>query len=480
MPPRCLPQLLALVTASLLTATPAPAQTSTAVVELSDRPVVRESLGLRLFLPIGAEAQTYELGDRSSLTVLLPNSLGVINIQDSASAPEATLSSICDGIIRSRLSIDPPRQLPKPNQRMGRGALLSRAPNLTIAQAHGPSHLAERLYLAIEDSSSSAAVMGYTVIKPTPTRVLTFELITDPNRYAEARNMYELTVASATIEDPTNIAEKRRLGIETGVRWLQDVNQDRLTTAVQSIGENWNWQRLSKPSLAGGGDDAAEEIGYRRISARIGRRGDLRKDNIRNNGIDNQRGYVVRIESRTLHQSLIIDSSAVFFLSLDKKEEAWSVEMAIRDQKTGQLQRSSEIGIRLDNDVTVSTRLGDQPLQTSKPQIEGPGYISRVESFLLPYLLVQTGLPTEYRFYCFQSQSGRIQMRADSLETRNDQQNGAWTLTTRLSQDDEPQVAILDKAGAMLLTRLSDGARWEPIELAKLGRLWRAKRLPMN
>lgn len=456
------------------------AQASTAVVELSNKPIVRESLGLRLYLPLGAEAQTYEIGTQSSLAIALPDELGIINIQGTATVPETTLDSICDGIIRNRLSIDPPRQLPRPGQRMGRGALLARQPNLSITQQSGPTLTAERLYLALEDSASSAAVMGYTVFKPSPTRVLTFELITDPTHYTKAREMYELTVASATIEDPGEIAETRRLGIETGTRWLQDVDQERLTKAVETIGEKWNWQRLYKPSLRGGGDDAAQEIGYRRINARIGRRGDLRRNtNISAGGRDNQRGYIIRIESRSLHQSLIIDSSAVFFLSLDKNEETWSVEMAIRDTKTGQLQRSTELGIREGNDLTVSTRLGDAPLVTSKPQIEGPAYLSRVESFLLPILLVQTGLPADYRFYSFQSQSGRIQMRADSLEPL-DNQRAAWKLTTRLSQDTEPQVELLDADGKMIRTQLDDGGRWEPIELARLGRLWRSKRLPMN
>ncbi len=483
MPSRLHPRLLLLLAISLVFAPPFTAttlaQASTAVVELSNRPIVRESLGLRIYLPVGAEAQTYEIGTRSSLAIMLPHGLGIINIQDTATVPATTLTSICDGIIRSRLAIKPPRQLPRPGQRMGRGALLVRQPNLTITQQSGPTQLAERLYLALEDSSATT-IMGYTVFKPSPNRVLTFELITDPAHYTKAREMYELTVASATIGDPGEIAETRRLGVETGVRWLQEVDQDRITKAVQAIGEKWNWQRLYKPSLAGGGDDTAEEIGYRRINARVGRRGDLRREsNMRAGGRDNQRGYILRIESRTLHNSLVIDSSAVFFLSLDKNEETWSVEMAIRDTKTGQLQRSTEFGIREGNDLTVSTRLGDQPLVTSKPQINGPGYLSRVEAFLLPLLLVQTEIATDYRFYTFQSQSGRIQMRADSLEPR-DHPKAKWALTTRLSQDTEPQVALLDAEGKMLRTQLDDGSRWETIELARLGRIWRSKRLPMN
>ena len=464
-----------------------PAQTTTpnrggtAVVELSNRPVIRESLGLRLYLPLGAEAQTYEFGGRSSLTVMLPGDLGVINVQDSAASEQSTLTTLTDGIIRNRLGLNPSRPIPGPGERVSRGAVISRAPNLSISQTNGPTQMAERAYLAVQDSPTSAAVMGYTVIKPSATRVLTFELITDPARFERARQMYELTVASAVIEDPSDIAERRRLGVETGIRWLQDIDQQKLTQAVQAIGEDWRYERLYRPNIAGGGDDAAEEIAYRRINARVGRRSDVNPSSTGGaRALDNQRGYVVRIQSRTLHQGLVIDSAAVFFLSLDRSEESWSVEMAVRDQQTGQVQRSSEIGVRYDDDLPVSTRVGDAPAETSKPQLHGPGYVSRVESFLLPYLLIQTGLPAEYRFYSFQSQSGQIQMRSDVLDRQAESELGAWKLTSRLSQDVEPQTSLLGPDGAMLLTTLDDGSRWQPIELSRLGRLWRAKRLPMT
>lgn len=460
--------------------THAQAQTGTAVVELADRPIVRESLGLRLYLPVGAEAQTYELGDRTSLAIMLPNGLGVINIQDSAASPEATLPGISEGIIRNRLGIEAPRQLPKPGQKMGRGALLIHQPNLTMGKASGPQYTAERIYLAIEDAPGSASLMGYTVFKPSPTRALTFELITDQQNYLKAREMYELTVAAATIEDPGALADARRIGIETGARWLQDVNQEQLTAAIRAVGEDWRWERLFRPNLAGGGDDAAEEIGYRRTRAWLGRRGEVtRSDSTRRGGIDDQQGFLLRMESRMLHQNLIIDTAAVFFLSLDKQEESWSIEMAIRDQQSGSLQRSTEFGIRDGSSLTVSTRLGNEPLSTSRPDDLSDGYISRLETYLLPWLLVQTELPTEYRFYAFQSQSGRVQMRTDLLE-RNTQGAGAWRLTTRLSQDDEPQVSTLNADGTPLGTKLNDGSVWQPIELARLGRLWRSKRLPMN
>jgi hypothetical protein len=460
--------------------TNATAQPSTAVVELSNRPIIRENLGLRLYLPVGAEAQTYELGDRSSLAIRLPQNLGVINIQDSPAAPEATLSSMADSIIRNRLNIEESRQLPRPGQRLGRGGLLVREPKLTLGRADGIQHSAERLYLAVEDSPGSAAIMGYTVFKPSPTRALTFELITNQEGYARARELYELTVASATIEDPGELAEARRMGVDTASRWLRDVNEERLTQAIRQVGSEWRWERLFRPNLAGGGDDAAEEIGYRRIRAWVGRRGEVsRADTSRRGGIEQQEGFLIRVESRTLHRNSVIDTAAVFFLSMDKQDEAWSIEMAMRDQSSGAVQRSAEFGVRTGTDMAVSTRIGDQPLDTTRPQILGDAYISRVESYLLPYLLAQTELPTEYRFYAYQSQTGRVSMRTDLLE-RATRAPAGWILTTRLSQDDEPQISTLAPDGSLISTRLDDGSIWQPIELARLGRLWRSKRLPMD
>ncbi len=185
---------------------------------------------------------------------------------------------------------------------------------------------------------------------------------------------------------------------------------------------------------------------------------------------------------------LVIDSTAIYFLSRDRQEEAWSVVNGLRELKkspggglvVGKDTRTiTEVGARSGAKLSVSISGGGVPERTIKPSIQGEGYISRLESLLLPQILVKLATPADFGFYAYESAAEQIRLRRDSLDAPPDRP-GLWRLTTRLHEDARPQTTLLTSTGLLIESQLGDGRAWAPTDLKSLKRLWEAKQLPMD
>lgn len=450
---------------------PAP---QTAVVELADRPLVSEPLGLRMMLPLDATAESFEIGSTTAIRIQLPGSRSVINIQKARSASDQPLTTVLDSIIRQRLSLTDTDPLPRIGfrTRTGSGQILERDDALQVGGL--PS---VRAYLQVKSAVGPDSVLGYTIFQPKPREFVTFELVSTVERQARDRGMYATSVGTVEFEDPLEASLTRAEGVRLGQGVLGQLTPADYEQVIGKLGSEWRWERLFSPSVTGA-DSGASEVGYRRVSASIGRRGDLDRRATSRSGADLQRGYVVHIESRTLHGEYIIDSAGAFFMTPDGEEEAWNIRMAVRDRKTGEVQNSREVGARSGTSMTVSTTVGDGPPEVIKPMVSGDGYICRAASSLLPHLLIHANAPGSYRFYAYQSRAGQIQMRSDVLE--HPAGTNAWKLSTQLSADDATQVSYFGDDGEFLRTELPDGRIWEPITLPQLVSLWKSKGLPMD
>jgi hypothetical protein len=153
------------------------------------------------------------------------------------------------------------------------------------------------------------------------------------------------------------------------------------------------------------------------------------------------------------------------------------VRNAIR--KDGKTDTVTEIGARTGKSLVVTIEGTGLPQRTVKPVFQGDGYISRVEAWLLPQLLVKSRVTSDFAFYSYQSEAGSVCLRRDTLEQPIDKPD-CWKLTSKLSDDKKPQVSYYNGKGELIRTELPDGSIWEPISFPRLVQLWQGKNLPMK
>jgi hypothetical protein len=248
------------------------------------------------------------------------------------------------------------------------------------------------------------------------------------------------------------------------------------------MGQGEQFHRLYRPAASGAPGDATE-LGYRSLRFWRGKRGEVDPDHkaAEWKGSENDAGYLCQLTVRLLDGANIIDTVARYFMTPDRKSESWSLVMVRTDPKGREIGRWQETGARADKDMRVLVVQPSAKTRPIEPFIQGEGYISQFESYLLPALLmrkaVKEGLETEFGFYSYRSESENIALRRDNV-FRDSQNGGVWTITTKFRDDTRPQRSIFNDKGEFKRTELPDGRIWEPIQLNDLMRLWQSKQLP--
>jgi hypothetical protein len=478
----------ATLTAQVSTITkPTPPQQG--VVPLAPDPLRVEAVGVTMHMPLGSVAENAVYEKIATVRIQLPENLGLVVIQERRTTNlDLGITHVADEIITQLLALaprvgfitdpdDPTVGRDKDGNRepqvVGtRGGVVSRNKNFQVG-----GYAADHSYVEIpREGTNDMTVRGTTLIKTGPGRFVLFELFTSLQPAKRASEMYEVMLGSVVIEDPTDIASRRAASLAAGIRALARLEDSDYREIFDAHGERW--ERLY--TAAGTGltlDD--EEIGYRRVKTRVGHRGDLtpKKPREKWTANDLQEGYIVQIDARLLDLGGVIDSRSTYFLSADRREESWVVNMAIRREDG--TSRWQEIGARSDTDLTVQIIPQSSAATTIRPQIDGEGYISVVEALVLPQLLARVAIPADYAFYTYQTTSGTIRLRTDSLNEAP-QTAGGWTILTKLNADAELQTTRVNNDGKILSTNFQDGRRWDPIELDRLLQLWKSKGLPLD
>jgi len=441
--------ILLLVTTGAAATQPADGQPP--AVELSSTPYQIESVGLTIYLPVGATATTDPFGGSQVATIIPANKPGIITVQDRKSSNETlTPGDIADGILKSR-----------------RGAyLLTRNPELRV-----DGKAADRLYMRIPAPGSPAdAMWGVTVVQTEPGRFAIFELQSDQNTFAKARPIYEAIVNAATFYDAEAEAEQQSESLKRSSLLLRGLTPDDYQHALQ-LSHN-RWERLYTPASSGNDLDATEH-GYRRIKAWRGQRGELSPSKPRQtwSALERQSGYIVQIDAKLIERDVQIHTEAIYFLSEDRREEAWTLKMALRDGPKPTVW--TETGARSGSSLTVTTRQGSFQPTTVEPAIEGVGYLSVLETYILGPLLIASEQTGEYSFYAYQSSTGTVRLRTDTLDSTDE----GFTLSSRYPDGPGPQVTHFGPSGALQRVVQPDAKVWEPIDQNRLVRLWDAKGL---
>ncbi len=448
----------------------APAAEKLSVPDLiTDAPYEIPSLGLSVFLPRDALVDQSRLQGGPTSVMVRPQGAAtpwVIQILSSVSADHSlTLRAALDNIITQRQA-----QYTRRNDRGASESLVrpfARATDLTI----GP-YPAERVYLDVP-TRPDVPTSGYTLFQTGPGQFVIFQIDCVTSAFPSLQSLYETMVATVQFRDPSEMQADRAGVILAGKALLERFNHADIEAILDGSPA---FYRLYKPARTGTTGDA-QEVGYQRISAKVGVAGELdpHKPQRAWTTADRREGYIVRIDARTLTMGAVVDTVTIFFLSQDRSQELWSNTMVVR--KGADTEQWTETGIRRDKRLTVKTvRSGGEPTSADWSPIPD-GYISRVETYLIPRLVTRAGLGGDYGFYAYESALSKMSLRRDSFEPA---ENGGWKMSTRASENSPPIVTRLDASGRPIRREMPDGTIMEPVEKDRLRKLWKDKSLPMD
>lgn len=446
-------------------------------VIFAETPLRIESLGLSMQVPVGSKLSTSKLGAAEVATAITDGAgEWIIRVQVSESSNKAlTIEEVSDKVVAdifapfSRGAGDGPRIVDREVKVLLRDAKLEIA-----GKAAARSYV--RTPAPAAAPTNDPLVFGHTIVALSPGRFILFELVATEARFPRAREIYETVIATANLADPAELESSRLAAIAAGQRFIEGLTTEDYEAVLGGSKPVERWQRLYLPARTGTDADATE-IAYRRVRTWVGHRGDLnpKRERARWSALDHQDGYLVRIDSRFLQEGITYDSQAIFFMTPDRDEESWSINMAVTEPGAAKPAVFTETGVRSRAIMNVETNARGVN-ESIMPTVPTEGYITQVEHYILPQLLARQGIPAEFGFYVFQSPSGDVRLRRDTV----DRADRGWTITTQMTEDMKPQTAGYTPEGALRSITLGDGRVWEPIESRKLLQLWKQKGLPLD
>lgn len=357
-----------------------------------------------------------------------------------------------------------------------------------LAGAQGASALGERAVLSYPDGSRPGArsVQAIAFFKPTPTQFVVIELVCAQEAWASAKPAFDALVASTTFANLESQQSERQKVVAAGKALLSGLSETDYVAAMPEEGKGApQWFRLSRPAPTGAESDA-QELGYRGVRFWRGRLSDVGASVTSENA--NAEGYLVEIVARLIQPLgagekgyTLIDTKATYFLSLDREDEAWVASTSLRDSRLSKGRVLTETGARHGRSLSVQISESGQKTISLAPTVPPEGYLSQVESHLLPRLLIKSGVageaPMDFGFYAYRSDSQSVSLRRDRV-ARDPSQANAWTITTTFREGEPPQTSVFRDDADLVRTRLSDDRTWTPTTLEALMKLWEAKGLP--
>jgi hypothetical protein len=471
---------------------------STTPVMLGQDPFVIEALGLSMYIPDGAATSTTMAGNVSASIYdrdAQPRWQIMISAKSTTNV-DLTPEQLVDQAAKDLLNKNAELLLQDSSARKGNtramtdvtaatrpgesmAAIIERQPMegqppLKFLASNGDELPFARVYVALPQIRGNFPVVrGITAVKVSPSQFVLFELFTTGDVYKDFKQTYETSVASSVFSGVAEAGVQRAEMISAGLHLMKGYDTDALIELAENTPERWErYFRAAKD----GKQINDEEVGYRRIKVSYGRRGNGKGQSA------DIRGIIVEIDARFIEKERLIDNKSWFFMTPDREEENWEVTMAVRSLNESSNAKNKtrpatlrEIGARLGEEMTVRVE-GDGPANVVRPEIAGDGYISRVEGFLMPQLLVKKQIAGRYGFYGYQSNAGKIQFRRDVLDKN---ENATWTLTTRLAEGQPEQTSTYKADGTLINMLLQNNTQVEPITGEDLLTLWKKKGLPI-
>lgn len=455
-------------------ATPLPPAQAAPTTEFDSQVLAVKEVGLAMLIPKGTKANVERAADDrggfATVEVTPPDSTWVMYIRskrltDALITTEEVMNEIVKNIESAAANT---KMVPE---------VLDRNKSHIISGR--PGYL---LYILIPQADGKPGlVRGLSVSKIQPGSFMLFEIVCARTEYERARRVFEDCVATAIIEDPRAEVERTAALVKTGVAFINSLTEDDFKKAAAAVPEQW--ERTFKPA-ASGSDADARELSYSRYSFAFGERSKF--PGLPKDSKSQQMGTFVQIDSRAVDDRVeggkvvgrvVVDSIGQFFLSADRKEEFWSLVTARKDG--GKPQLYTETGVRNDLEISVSRSFPDGRTDATKPQIKGEGYISRVETLMLPQLMVLKKVSADFGFFTYQHDSRNIRLRRDSISTTA-ATGKVFEIKTRLNEDCLWQQARFRDNGEFITLDYPDGTIKERTTVERLKTLWKAKGLPLD
>ncbi len=470
---------------------PRPQQSGATRVEFSDNSITLDEIGLTIPIAAGSVGQRDRVGGTSQITLMPEDASWRIVVRAPKTLDDDVTATVwCDKALQALLdsyaTVAPfgeGQKMAGEKKLPGGARVLERTPNAKDPKQRvidmGTQKVAvERFYALLpQGQGKPGTARGFTVFQVAPKQFVTFDLTCTEPDLARVRPIYEMTVAGSSLLPPDAVGLSRGVAVEAGRRVLDSLNPEDFAAIVAQRPERW--YRHSIPSPTGDSNDATE-LGYTRVRFKMGSRGELdpAKPRAKWTTADMERGAIALIDLRRLDKGMVVDSTAAYFMDQSREREYWTVKTAVREPGKP-VATAGEVGAREGKSMQVAVRADGTPEETIKPLFQGDSYVSRVDAFLLPQLLIRGKASAEFAFHTWVSSSRRITLRRDSLEQPADSP-GVWRITTRFGEDAQPQVSLYRASGDLISTTMPDGSITEPIDLTDLIALWKRKGLPLE
>lgn len=443
-------------------------------VELSPSPTDLDTLGVRLYLPMEASAQTTIIPGGRAKTVITPEDESwLIQVFSSISSNKAlTAKEALDAVVSQRkeqLQLAPLQN--RPAQSLVEE--IDRVDDLRLGGRPG-----SRSYVSLWSPEPTAPVTGYTLINMNPGQFLIVQLDCSSAVFPRARAVYETVCAAAEFPGEQELDTTRTAAILAGREFLASLNSDDLDAAIEGAPV---WIRIFVPAATSGPGDA-REVGYQKLEVRKGQLGELDPNRDKSGWSVSERevGYIVKSEARMLQDTFVFDSRAIYFLSLDRQRESWSV---LVEQKSGSsVAKTMQTVVRTGTRLSVRTEKAGFPAQAKDFDLPAEQYISAVERHMLPRLVAHkmrdTG-PTllDMAFYSFDGARDTVTLRRETFDRSDD---GLWVCETSPGEDQPTWTSTYAEDGAMLSRLIPPLQVMEPTTPERIRALWKGKRLPID
>lgn len=447
--------------------TPAP-------IEFDGEPYLIEDLGLSLFLPVGCTIErAFIPGGKQAFTIEPEDRTWVLQVFiERVNALDMTPQSYLDNVVALHHQRRRDQTVVVPGQPLLRHEEIDRTDNLVVGELTG-----SRVYMRLPHRASTL-VTGYAAFQLEQREFLAFQFDVLTDEFERARPVFETIVAASRFNrpDPEELAE-RAASLMAGERFLHGLTPADLESALPAEPV---LLRLYEPSKTGSDADA-KEIGYQRVHIRTGQLGETTGRPRHSWSASERRfGFIATIEGRFLDRDRVVDVNANLYLSRDRNEESWSLITTVTgpNLETGRTESVSNNQTIIRNGSRLTSRIlveRDPPVVRDWV-LPDRGFISGVETYLLPRLVANADLAVPFAFYHFHTVRGSITLRRDSFSKTPI----GWNREELRSELEDPHVSTYTSNGELIRATLANGTIMEPIDPERLVRLWKNKDLPIR
>jgi len=465
---------------------PEAAPDQTAMIPLSDTPYDAPALGLSIYLPedsvVTSQAVTVGTG---RLTVQPRDTEWLLQIYNQRSTNKSlTLEEVLDSIIEQRQKaeanapnafriVDPKTQKPV----VVTSQPFERSDHISINNTP-----AARVYMGFRHLNSKKGVQpvtGYTVFHTAPGEFVIAQLDTPDEAFDRTRRTYETILATASFTDMSSIQAERAAAVLTGIQLLDSISNDDIDAVLKDLSPVF--VRLYEPSATGRAEDDTE-VAWQRVEIRKGQLGELnpRKRAVNFTPTEREYGYVALITAAFVSpDGSTVQMDARYFLSLDRNAETWFIQNVIRtaegvDGRPPETTTVEQTVVREGTRLTASVLAPGGDPSVTEFNLPDEGYISKVELLLLSRLVAARDLSGVFGFYTYDSRLDQVVLRRDIFKKT---ELGTWSARSRDTENARDAVTDYDTSGQLIRQRLPEGRIAEPIDPARLLRIWQDKGL---